>query len=101
MMQATAHSPARVEVATAAVGPSQTATVPASTAEAWWRHPMVWLVIMGPVAVVVAGFWTLWLAITYPDPVVSASPNTMQANGDAHTLAQTARNHAATSRAKP
>ncbi|NBO81772.1 MAG: nucleotide exchange factor GrpE [Betaproteobacteria bacterium] len=36
----------------------------------WWRHPMVWLVISGPAVVVVAGFFTLWLAIGHPDPVV-------------------------------
>lgn len=36
----------------------------------WWRHGMVWLVISGPAAVVIAGFATLWIALVYPDPVL-------------------------------
>jgi hypothetical protein len=51
----------------------------------WWRHGMVWLVIAGPAAVVVAGFATLVIAITHPDPVLPTSD----------TPAVTARNHAA------
>ena len=73
------------------------ATQPAS----WWRHPMVWLVISGPLLVVIAGFWTLWLAISHPDPVIAERPAPTHADSDAHTLAVQARNHAATSRAKP
>lgn len=45
--------------------PSAIETVP------WWRHGFVWLVIAGPLAVVIAGFATLWLAIRIPDPVVA------------------------------
>lgn len=37
----------------------------------WWKFPLVWMVIAGPAAVVVAGFITLWLAIRTPDPVVA------------------------------
>lgn len=33
-----------------------------------WREPMVWLVVGGPAAVVVASFITLALAIRHPDP---------------------------------
>lgn len=36
----------------------------------WWKFGHVWLVISGPAIVVVAGFVTLWLAISHPDPVV-------------------------------
>lgn len=36
----------------------------------WWRYGMVWMVIAGPAIVVVAGFITLWIAISRPDPVV-------------------------------
>ncbi len=36
----------------------------------WWRHGYVWLVISGPLVVVVAGFLTLWLALRTPDPEV-------------------------------
>lgn len=39
--------------------------------KAWWRYGYVWLVIAGPAVVVVAGFYTLWLAISSPDPVLS------------------------------
>ena len=41
-------------------------------AAAWWRFPLVWMVIAGPAVVVVAGFVTLWLAIRSPDPLVAA-----------------------------
>lgn len=37
----------------------------------WWKFGHVWMVIAGPVVVVVASFITLYLAITRPDPVVS------------------------------
>ena len=37
----------------------------------WWRFGHVWLVIAGPVIVVIAGFVTLWLAISRPGPVVA------------------------------
>jgi hypothetical protein len=58
----------------------------------WWRHPMVWLVIGGPLAVVVASFATLYLAITRPDPVLPAASEPVQAQQPA----EQARNHAAT-----
>ena len=37
----------------------------------WWRYGYVWLIIAGPAVVVVAGFYTLWLAISFPDPVIT------------------------------
>lgn len=37
----------------------------------WWKFGYVWLVVSGPAIVVVAGFITLYLAITRPDPLVS------------------------------
>ena len=37
----------------------------------WWRYGYVWMVISGPAVVVVAGFYTLWLAISLPDPVIA------------------------------
>lgn len=42
-----------------------------SAAAPWWRFGHVWLIIAGPVIVIVAGFVTLWLAISRPDPVVA------------------------------
>ncbi len=41
-------------------------SVPASPP--WWKFGHVWLVLAGPVIVVIAGFITLWLAIRSPDP---------------------------------
>ena len=58
----------------------------------WWRLPIVWMVIGGPAAVVVASFVTLALAILNPDPVVDSA---QRASG-AMTPAVDARNHAAT-----
>ena len=60
----------------------------------WWRLPIVWMVIGGPAIVVVASFATLFLAITHPDPVLTAP----QAGAGADAPAMQARNHAATAR---
>lgn len=64
-------------------------TQPATTA--WWRLPIVWMVIGGPAIVVVASFATLALAILNPDPVL----NTQGSDRSAVPAIQ-ARNHAAT-----
>ena len=37
----------------------------------WWEFGHVWLVLAGPLVVIVAGFITLWLAMSRPDPVVA------------------------------
>jgi hypothetical protein len=58
----------------------------------WWRHGMVWLVIGGPLVVVVASVATLVIAIAYPDPVLSPRAD---ANAAQQPAVQ-ARNHAAT-----
>ena len=41
------------------------------SADAWWRHPLLWMVIGGPAAVVAASFVTFWLAWRSPDALVS------------------------------
>jgi membrane protein required for beta-lactamase induction len=51
---------------------------------------MVWLVVSGPLAVVIASMVTLTLALRHPDPPLQRS-----ADADA-VPAVTARNHAAT-----
>jgi hypothetical protein len=38
---------------------------------AWWRVPEMWLVVGGPLAVVVAGIATAFIAISNPDPVLN------------------------------
>ena len=69
---------------------------------AWWHHPMLWLVISGPALVVIAGFWTLWLALSQPDPLVGEGGGGPKVDTAAAEMpAQIARNHAATSRVRP
>lgn len=66
---------------------------PAETAPSpWWRLPIVWMVIGGPLVVVVASFATLALALLNPDPVISAPPT---ASASEQPAVQ-GRNHAAT-----
>jgi hypothetical protein len=65
----------------------------------WWRYRMVWLVISGPAAVVVAGVATMVLALTHIDPVLdepSSAAARVAAAKTAAAPAQQARNHAAT-----
>lgn len=38
---------------------------------AWWRVPEMWLVVGGPLTVVVAGIATAVIAISNPDPVLN------------------------------
>lgn len=80
-------------------------SVPASLKIApWWKFGYVWLVIMGPVAVVIASMVTLWLAIRTPDPVLSLDyyrqgmeiNKTLEQTDRSLTPAVQARNHAAT-----
>ncbi len=66
--------------------PAQSEPIP------WWRLPIVWMVIGGPLVVVVASFATLTLALRHPDPVISA-PATASAS---EQPAVQGRNHAAT-----
>jgi hypothetical protein len=75
----------------------------APDATPWWRVRMLWLVLGGPIVVIVASFITLGLAITHPDPVLNTA-HTLSADEaadgkalrDSHLPAQQARNHAAT-----
>lgn len=72
----------------------------------WWKFGYVWLVLAGPVIVVVASFITFYLAVTRPDPVVAEDyyrqginiNNTLENKTNAASLAPAlqARNHAAT-----
>lgn len=36
----------------------------------WWKHGFVWMIIAGPAIVVVAGFITLYLAVSRPNEIV-------------------------------
>ena len=41
--------------------------------KAWYRHPMMWLVIAPPVGSVIAGIVTMILILKHPDPVLDRS----------------------------
>jgi len=56
----------------------------------WWRVGMVWLVIGGPLAVVVAAIATAVLAVNGADPVIGSA-----SSGASLAPAVQARNHAA------
>jgi uncharacterized protein len=69
----------------------------------WWKHGHVWLLIAGPVTVVVAGILTAVIAIRSADPVVEPDYyrrgieiNKTLARERAQLPALQGRNHAAT-----
>ena len=72
----------------------------------WWKHGFVWMVIAGPAIVVVAGFVTLYLAISRPNEIVtdeSYRPSRqsdqsieMRRKESSEAPAMLGRNHAAT-----
>lgn len=66
----------------------------------WWRYRMLWLVIAGPLLVVVASLVTAYVAIKGQDPVLirdeTADSQRGKTEPDALTPAVQARNHAAT-----
>lgn len=69
---------------------------------AWWHYPHVWLVVAGPLAVVIASFVTYYLAARSADPVLPTTPQAQSADaagsapGISLAPAMQARNHAAT-----
>ena len=42
-----------------------------AVATAWYREPAPWLLMLGPAVVIVAGFFTLWLAMRSDDGLVA------------------------------
>ncbi|WKB52857.1 FixH family protein [Eleftheria terrae] len=95
---------------------STTSTAPRA---GWWREPMMWLVVGGPAAVVVAGVATFVIAAQRPDPVLAedyyrrgieinqtlrssaGGPASHEAVPEGLRPALQARNHAATPVAAP
>ncbi len=62
----------------------------------WWRFGMLWLVVGGPLAVVVASLVTAAIAVSGAEEVLTRPASSLNAN-EAHLLpAVQARNHAAT-----
>jgi hypothetical protein len=74
-------------------------TLDASAKRPWWSYGHVWLVIAGPLIVVVASFITFYLAAHGQDPVLMQSNVEPKGSPEALTTlapAVQARNHAAT-----
>ncbi len=75
----------------------------------WWKFGIVWMVVGGPAIVVVASFFTLYLAVTRPDPVMDQNyyqkgleiNKTLGGTPSSAAPALQARNHAATGVPKP
>lgn len=61
----------------------------------WWRHPMMWLVVGGPLAVVIAGIATVVIAIRGADDVLPVTERSQPSE----VPAMQGRNHAATPQA--
>ena len=86
-------------MAQASSSPLAPASAQEPSSAPWWKFGYVWLVLSGPAIVVVAGFYTLYLAISTADPVYSDPPRveqTQAAESAASRAAMQARNHAAT-----
>ncbi len=64
----------------------------------WWRVGMVWLVIGGPLAVVVASLVTTAIAVSGAEEVLTRPAPSLSAEDAASLPAVQARNHAATPR---
>lgn len=70
----------------------------------WWRFGHVWLLLAGPVAVIVAGVITTVIAVRSADPLVAEDyyrqgmeiNKTLAAQDKSHLPAVQGRNHAAT-----
>lgn len=69
----------------------------------WWRYGHVWLIIAGPVIVIIAGVVTAYIAMRAPDPVLAEDYykrgleiNKTLEKQQGLTPAVQARNHAAT-----
>lgn len=75
-------------------------TRPSTDPQPWYRYPIVWMVIGGPLVVVVASLITAFIAIRGADPVLTREDSAAAAVGrdgmDTLSPAIQARNHAAT-----
>ena len=53
----------------------------ASVSKAWYRHPMVWVVLAPPIGSVIAGVITMILILNHPDREVRTHPTTAVLHG--------------------
>ena len=84
-------------------GTSVTEQSQAVVSQPWWKNGYVWMVLGGPLTVVVASLATFYIAVHNPDPVLdtgSKANETAHSGGaaaeDAMVPALLGRNHAAT-----
>jgi hypothetical protein len=83
---------------------AQSLTSKPEVSQPWWKFGHMWMVIGGPAIVVVASFFTLYLAITRPDPVMDENyyqkgvdiNKALAKDPNSMAPAMQARNHAAT-----
>lgn len=68
----------------------------------WYKEPYVWMIVGGPLAVVIASMFTVYLAVTHPDKVLERPKAAVEGGTDASLAvdrsvlpATEARNHAA------
>ena len=76
--------------------PSSRSAASESAAPPWWRVGMVWLVVGGPLAVVVASFVTLAIAVAGAEEVLTHPTRALSADDAALLPAVQGRNHVAT-----
>ena len=50
---------------------SATQNLVSAPAVPWWKVPHMWMVVGGPLLVIVAGLATFAIAVKYPDPVLN------------------------------
>lgn len=73
-----------------------TSSVVEAQAPPWWRVGFVWLVVGGPLVVVVASIITLVIAVAGAEEVLTLAPRYSATADPAKMPAVQARNHAAT-----
>lgn len=59
------------------------------TGQPWYREPYVWLVLAGPLAVILASVVTIYLAVTRADPVLQNRTPPVPRTAPAAAAAQT------------
>ena len=66
---------------------AHTASTAAQSSGPWWKFGHVWMVFGGPAIAVAASFYTLYLAVTRPDPVTDVNyyQNGLNINKDLST----------------
>lgn len=69
------------------------------TGKPWWKFPIVWLVVGGPLLVVVAALITVVIAVRHVDPVLDTSAAKASSPGEAPALQ--GRNRAAENATRP